>query len=172
MSSFPTWSIWIHEIYLISSKKEFFGTEWDYLQRLKILISSFQLRKPCKKKNPAEADKELLSCRLGKHDPRSSACQERTRAQARRRVTVRVARRGRGIICSTYGYCKQPRMLRASPPLEKQVPTSMACAGTSPSSSRGSQKRGFGQCQTTHPWKPSYFYLVFFIGSAEEPTLT
>lgn len=37
-------------------------------------------------------------------------------------------------------------------------------AGTSPSSFRGSQKRGFGQCQTTHLWNPSYFYLAFLYG--------
>lgn len=44
-------------------------------------------------KNPAVADNELLSCRLGKCSPRSSACQERTRAKARTRVTVIVARK-------------------------------------------------------------------------------
>lgn len=39
-------------------------------------------------KKPAEADKELLSCRLGERSPRSSACQEKTRAKARTGVTV------------------------------------------------------------------------------------
>lgn len=122
-------------------------------------------------KNPAVADKELLSCRLGKRSPRSSACQERTRAKAQTRVTVIVARKRQRdnlfhlrLLETPADAPTQHAALGATSPLERQVPTSTGRAGTSPSSFRGSQEGGFGQCQTTRRRKPSYFYFAFLYG--------
>lgn len=59
-------------------KKEFSKVTEDNNQRLKILLSLFQLREAVfkKKKKKTVADKELLSCRPGNCSLRSSACQE------------------------------------------------------------------------------------------------
>lgn len=123
-----------------------------------------------KKNNPAVADKELLSHRLGKCSHVSSACQERTCAKAGTRVTLIMATKSQEdnlfhlqLLKTRADAVTQHAALKASPPLRRQAPNSTGLAATSLSSFSGSESV---QSTPNHTLAKtnSYFYLTFLYG--------
>lgn len=99
-----------------------------------------------KNPNPAAADKELLSHRLGKCSHISSACQETTCAKAGTRVTLIMASKSQEdnlfhlwLLKTRADAVTQHAALKAFPPLRRQAPNSTGITATSLSSFRGSQ---------------------------------
>ena len=122
-------------------------------------------QKSCAKK-PAVADKELLSRRLGKRSRRSSACQKRTCAKARTRVTLIMASKSQQdnlfhlrLLKTCADALTQHAALKAFPPLKRQAPISTGLAETSLSTFRGSQLKAFRQCQTTYLQKLTVLFI-------------